>query len=209
MNKRTLFISVLVFLLGSAIVSTFLSAIMPAESTGQLEALSAAHHALVKVEAKISEVKPVCEQLDSLRLQREELVNKTNEIINSTTVSFKEAATPQTIEPENNIQVLENNDQDNILDLDKLAYAVAVAETGNCTKGSGVSKKNCFGIMEWPNGKRQLKTYNSTEESYADFKRIWSEKYGGGFPTYYMAQKWTGNHNPDVWLSNVKAAYGK
>jgi|GEM_PF-4288868 len=93
-------------------------------------------------------------------------------------------------------------------DIDALAYAVAVAETGNFTKGSGVSKLNGFGIMYWPNGVRTLKTYSSKEESIADFKRIWQKSYGG-FPTRAMAVKWTGNDNADTWLYNVTIAYNK
>jgi hypothetical protein len=91
-------------------------------------------------------------------------------------------------------------------DLDCIAYAVAIAETGDCTQGAGISNNNCFGIMHWPNGIRQLKTYNSKEESYADFRKIWTQYYGG-FPTYKMAVKWTGNDNPHTWLSNVTKAH--
>jgi len=35
---------------------------------------------------------------------------------------------------------------DTSYDLDKLAKAVAIAETGNCTKGYGKEYFNCFGI---------------------------------------------------------------
>lgn len=35
---------------------------------------------------------------------------------------------------------------DTSYDLDKLAKAVAIAETGNCTKGYGKEYNNCFGI---------------------------------------------------------------
>ena len=92
-------------------------------------------------------------------------------------------------------------------DLERLAYAVSVAETANCTKGSGVSKNNCFGIMEWPNGERQLKWYNTTQESFDDFKRVWLRGYGGRFPTLADAKKWTGNDRSKIWLQTVKEKY--
>jgi len=93
-----------------------------------------------------------------------------------------------------------------IYDIDKLAYAVAMAETGNCTKGYGKTRNNCFGIMSWPNGRRTAKWYDSPEDSYNDFKRIWSEYYGS-FPDYQMAKKWTGNDHPAIWLANVTEIY--
>ncbi len=94
--------------------------------------------------------------------------------------------------------------------MDRLAHAIAVAETGDCTTGMGVTKNNCFGIMEWPawnSYKRTGKTYLNKEEAYEDFKRIWTSYYGGRFPTWNDAVKWTGNDNPSVWLNNVKEAY--
>jgi len=94
------------------------------------------------------------------------------------------------------------------LDLDKLAYAVAQAETGDCTKGAGVSKNNCFGIMEWSTGTRQLKAYNTKAESYEDFKRIWEKSYKI-YPTTAEAKKWTGNDSPETWLFNVNYYYNK
>lgn len=91
-------------------------------------------------------------------------------------------------------------------DIDKLAYCVAVAETNNCTKGMGITKNNCFGIMYWPNGKRTGKTYLTRDDSYADFKRIWLKSYKT-FPTYSMAVKWTGNDNAQRWLNIVTNCY--
>lgn len=94
--------------------------------------------------------------------------------------------------------------------MDRLAHAIAVAETGDCTTGMGATKNNCFGIMEWPawnNYKRVGKTYNSKAEAYDDFKRIWTQYYGSRYPTWNDAVKWTGNNNPTTWLNNVKSAY--
>lgn len=93
-------------------------------------------------------------------------------------------------------------------DLDKLAYAVAMAETGDGEHGMGKTKKNHFGVMTWERGFREGKVYNSKEDSYADFKRIWQKHYGG-FPTLAMAKKWTGNDNPQNWLNIVSFYYNQ
>lgn len=90
--------------------------------------------------------------------------------------------------------------------LDKLAKAVAVAETGGCKLGSAKTHNNCYGIMHWPNGKRQFKPYKSKEDSVADFKRIWSSYYGR-YPDLRLAKKWTGSDRPSTWLANVNAVY--
>lgn len=101
---------------------------------------------------------------------------------------------------------LHNATQD--YDLDKLAHAVAFAETAGCTDGTAIKRHNCFGIMHWPNGKREPKYYKSHAESYADFKRIWSKNYGR-FPDEALARKWTGNDHPDTWLANVRHKYSQ
>jgi hypothetical protein len=95
----------------------------------------------------------------------------------------------------------------NLLDLDKLAYAVAMHETKNCGLNYGSSAvNNCFGIMTWPNGKRRFKHYSNPSESYADFKRIWTAYYKG-FPTIAKAKKWSGNDRASAWLRNVNHYY--
>jgi hypothetical protein len=94
------------------------------------------------------------------------------------------------------------------LDLDRLAYAVAIAETGGCKKGSAISHNNCFGIITWKYGKRRFKYYSNKEESYKDFKRIWS-KYYKVYPTIKEAVKWTGNDRASIWLNNVSKYYVK
>ena len=97
--------------------------------------------------------------------------------------------------------------------LDKLAYAIAMAETQNCTVGYGASHNNCFGIKRGgivpctTRGFRKMCVFASKEESYAAFKKIWTKGYGGGFPTVAMAAVWTGNDNPHTWLSNVRKFY--
>jgi hypothetical protein len=60
--------------------------------------------------------------------------------------------------------------------------------------------------MEYSTGVRKLKYYNTKDESYADFKRIWKAYYGS-LPTRKLAIKWTGNHNPTTWMNNFYACY--
>lgn len=93
-------------------------------------------------------------------------------------------------------------------DLDKLAKAVARHETGGCTLGSGRTHNNAFGIMQWKNGKRSFKRYETCEQSYEDFKRIWTAYYGR-FPDLALAKKYSGNDRPNQWLSNVTAFYNE
>ena len=113
----------------------------------------------------------------------------------------KTAPVPKTVKQDNPVPVKAQE-----YDLNKLARAVAHAETGDCTKGAGLSHNNAFGIMTWPNGKRQFKRYATCEESYEDFKRIWSSYYGR-FPDHRLAVKYTGNDRAHTWLANVKAIY--
>lgn len=94
----------------------------------------------------------------------------------------------------------------NAVDLDKLAKAVAVAETGGCALGSGKTHHNAYGIMVWPNGHRQFKRYSTCAESVKDFKRIWSTYYKR-FPDLHLAEKWTGHDRASLWLAHVTASY--
>ena len=93
-------------------------------------------------------------------------------------------------------------------DLDKLAKAVARHETCSCTCGNSAAVNNAFGIREWINGKPRFKHYASCEESYKDFKRIWS-KYYGRFPDAKLASRYSGNDRPYQWLANVTKFYNE
>lgn len=97
------------------------------------------------------------------------------------------------------------------LDLDKLAKAVAFAETASCTDGTGKRRNNCFGIMRFwldENGKRhrEPKYYKTQADSFKDFKRIWATHYKV-VPGVREAHKWTGSDNQDTWLCNVHSKY--
>ena len=68
-------------------------------------------------------------------------------------------------------------------DLDRLARAVAMAETNNCTKGYGKTYNNCFGIKNGNTapcpkvGKNKMCIYEKPEDSYIAFKKIWQRWY--------------------------------
>lgn len=95
------------------------------------------------------------------------------------------------------------------VDLDKLADAVAMHETGYC-KSPGSPKanarNNCWGIMYWPGGVRTLKTYSSIQEGKEDFKRIWAKHYKR-FPDYQLAKTYSGSDKSAAWLANVTHFY--
>jgi len=144
----------------------------------------------------------LCNSEKSLALAKLEMyasgnIDYAQDILDRLTIKSKKTCEPI---------IEEKKDEKTELDIDKLAYAVAQAETGDCTKGSGISKNNCFGIMEWSTGTRQLKAYNTKAESYEDFKRIWEKSYKT-FPTTALAKKWTGNDSPETWLFTVNYYY--
>lgn len=91
------------------------------------------------------------------------------------------------------------------LDLDKLAKAVAMHETANCTRGSA-KLNNCHGILSWSGGRRHFKAYPTKEASYEDFKQIWA-KYYKVFPTLALARRYSGNDRAHIWLANVIKFY--
>lgn len=97
------------------------------------------------------------------------------------------------------------------IDLDKLAYAVACAETSCGTRGAALSKNNHFGIMRWKmvDGKkvRYLAHYADHREGYAEFKSIWRRLYGSRCPTIEDAETWTGKDNAETWRANVLSVY--
>lgn len=92
------------------------------------------------------------------------------------------------------------------LDLDKLARSVSIAETAWCTKWSAITHKNCFGIMDYSTWKRRFKKYTTKQDSFKDFKRIWSNYYWG-YPDYKKAKRYTGNDKPKIWLAIVDKHY--
>ena len=106
------------------------------------------------------------------------------------------------------------------VDLHKLAYAVAMAETHNCTKGYGTMYNNCFGIKSGNTapcpvvngikqiGQNRMCIYTSWRQSYDAFKIIWAKWYKK-FPDRALAARWTGNDRPDTWLKHVRYYYDR
>ena len=97
-------------------------------------------------------------------------------------------------------------------DIDKLAYAVSVAETGGCTKGVA-RLNNCFGIMVCNHGRCHPKAYKTKQESFEEFKSMWMKKYGV-FPTQRIASCYvTGCRSkkpyPKQWLDTVTKSYNQ
>ena len=96
--------------------------------------------------------------------------------------------------------------------LDKLAYAVAMQETKNCTLWYWATHNNCFWIKHgntvpcpWVD-KMAMCKFDTPEESYEAFKIIWSKWYWE-MPTRRMAVKWSGNDRADIWLKNTLYFY--
>ena len=99
------------------------------------------------------------------------------------------------------------------VDLDKLARAVAMAETGGCTKGTGLSKNNCHWIKsgntyKCKSPKGTMCHFDTKEESYIAFKVIWARWYKT-LPTIKQATVWTGADKADHWRRIVFDEYNK
>ena len=97
-------------------------------------------------------------------------------------------------------------------DINKLAYAVAMQETKNCTIWTG-RFNNCFWITNWNTApcKRmvgRMCEYDTQEESYEAFKIIWSKWYKW-LPDIGKAKKWSWNDRAKERLSNVLYYYDK
>lgn len=99
-------------------------------------------------------------------------------------------------------------------DIDKLALAVAKAETGNCTTGYWVTHNNCHWIKSgntYPcktrSGSRMC-VFKDTEESFTAFKVIWGKWYKK-MPNLVSANAWTGKDRAVTWLYNVNHHYNK
>ncbi len=92
------------------------------------------------------------------------------------------------------------------VDLDRLAYAVSVAETSHCTAGTGISKNNCHGIIECSKGACAMKHFANTNESFLAFKKLWMRAYGDHFPTLEDAKRYSAGPG-DTWLERVSIAY--
>ena len=108
----------------------------------------------------------------------------------------------------------EEKPTNDIFDVKKLAYAVAVAETWDCAKGYWKTHSNCHGIKKgntYPCTTRpwsKMCVFKDKAESYKAFEIIWMKWYKT-FPTHRQAVIWSGNDSSDTWLKHVKIAYSK
>jgi hypothetical protein len=100
------------------------------------------------------------------------------------------------------------------IDLEKLAAAVAMAESGTplgindrCGTLWHTTARNCWSLMSWTGGKRHLQKFKSLAEGKTAFKALWMRSYGGGLPTMKEAVKYSGNDRPRQWLQTVLSQY--
>lgn len=111
-----------------------------------------------------------------------------------------------------NSQVEKKENIDLWYDLDKLAYAIAMAETKDCTLWYGKEYNNCFGIKRWNTvlceniWRNSMCIFETKQQSYEAFKKIWTTHYKS-YPTYNLASIWTWNDSPIEWLNNVNFYY--
>lgn len=112
------------------------------------------------------------------------------------------------------IEQKENKDNKKSFDIDKLAYAIAMAETHNCERWYWKLYNNCFWIKNWNTApckkiwNNNMCIYETKEESYEAFKKIRSTWYKI-YPTKELASRRTWNDNPITRLSNVWYYYNK
>lgn len=106
-------------------------------------------------------------------------------------------------------------DLTNSFDINKLAYAVAMQETKNCTLGYWQMYNNCFWIKQWNTapcqkvGMNRMCIYNNPEESYEAFKKIRQNTWYAWIPNLKKAQIWSGHDRAEIWLKNVFYYYNK
>lgn len=88
------------------------------------------------------------------------------------------------------------------LDIDKLAYAVSVAESSACTSPVALRQNNCHGLTL----RGELQTFENTEQSFAAFKYTWNKSYKR-FPDRQLAAKYSSEGAADRWLCHVRRIY--
>jgi len=95
-----------------------------------------------------------------------------------------------------------------------LAHAVARHETGNGKYGYGKEYNNHFGIKNGNTapcpkiGRNRMCIYETSEDSYQAFYKIWSKWYGG-MPNLEMSRRWSGNDRAYTWRNNVTQFYNE
>lgn len=96
--------------------------------------------------------------------------------------------------------------------INKLAYAVAMQETKDCTLWYAKTHNNCFWIKHWNTvpcpwvPKMAMCKFKTKEESYEAFKIIWIKWYWG-LPNYEKAKRWSWDDRAGIWLNSVTWFY--
>lgn len=138
------------------------------------------------------------------RLNEFEKAPETNEEPKAPQTGKKETVSKKQPEPQN----LDKK----TFDIDKLAKAVAMHETADCKKWTGIKYDNCFWIRNWSIAPCKKVSsswfciYNTPGESYEAFKKIWTTSYGE-LPTLQMAIRWSWNDRAQIWKNNVLHFY--
>jgi len=88
------------------------------------------------------------------------------------------------------------------LDMDRLARAVASAESSGCRSPVALRTNNCHGITLHG----EYVQFSSTAESFSMFKRIWAKSYKT-FPDHALAARYSSEGAADEWLCNVESVY--
>lgn len=104
-----------------------------------------------------------------------------------------------------------------MLDMGKLSHAVACAETSCGTTSAAVEKHNWHGIMTYRTGSRELRVFESDEESHDAFKELWGRSYRGlpnieSASAYVCGPHWPvgeicDSDDPKKWLKTVLEEY--
>ena len=151
-------------------------------------------------------------------LQQEEVtqenIDDLIDILDKSILSDTEDAIDESIFPKEPVVNIEEEGsiKKDVFDIDRLSYAISMAETAWYTKGYWVTHNNGHGIKYWNTApctwvpKMAMCKFNSRLESHEAFKKIWLTHYKT-FPTYRMADRWTGWDNTGDWLRIVTWAY--
>ena len=165
-----------------------------------------------KLQEKISEKLEIENLIQQNRKKINDLIKIIENPIKNTPQNDFEKKSDENIVTET-LEQIEAKNLENFFDIDKLAFAVSMAETWNCSQWIWPKYNNCFGIKNWNTAPcekvwvNNMCIYNTPEESFEAFKKIWVAVYGGKYPTYNDAVRWTGNDKPDNWLYIVKTYY--
>lgn len=152
-----------------------------------------------QVKAKEEEIRIYNEEVERARIERNKEVQK-QEINKISLLSNTEKP------------IVKEEVKKEEFDIDRLAYAVSMAETSWFTKWYGVTHLNWQWIKHWNTvkcpwvPKMAMCKFKTQEESNEAFVKIWWTWYKE-FPTLQMAKRWTWDDKAELWLEDVKYYY--